>query len=236
MYGKELYLRSPRYRLQREILRIPGLIGYWPLNEPSGATVIRNYAPATRGLLDGTPATTTIGQPGSKGRTCSFDGADSVITVPHNDVLNITNAITVGAIVNFAGYGEGNLGRIIDKGTNYIFNVDSNSSGRFRLTPDNGTTQYFSANGSLPSTDQNTWVFLLATYDRVNFNLYRNGVNVGTGASTQAFTANTDNLTIGNNAAVTRSFNGKLQHVFLIKGKAVTANEGVELARIGGFA
>lgn len=92
---------SNRYRLQRAIKRLPGLVAYYPLNEIEGSAA-RNYAPATRGALDGVTTGATVGQPGRAGRAYGLDGVNDDIRLGRIDQV-------FSSVLNSGAYGVGLL-------------------------------------------------------------------------------------------------------------------------------
>lgn len=122
----------------------PGLLGFWPLTEGTGATVVNATGPG-----DGTVSGATWFQLDGEGVSVTslrFDGTDDAVIVPHDDALNgfpltltawIKTAQGVGenGIVSkystaaFAGYNllvaDGHLQAwYVKDGGNYVFRLD----------------------------------------------------------------------------------------------------------------
>src|SRR6188768_557077 len=78
--------KSRLTRLSQSIRLIPGLVAYYPLNEPSG-NIAYNRAPATVGTYDATVSGPTQNAAGKYGPAYSFDGVNDIITdsldLPH---------------------------------------------------------------------------------------------------------------------------------------------------------
>ncbi|XP_035663462.1 collagen alpha-1(II) chain-like [Branchiostoma floridae] len=158
---------------------LPGLVGYWPLNEEHGARDVSGYG------NDGVTFSTGVseGPGGQTGGAMYFHGvAGSRVEFPNNGALDARSYITLqawiypqetgeGPIFNYQPAGSTGWGVhfwITGGGNNlYITFVNRNSQARDPLQQ-SGITQ-------------NEWQFVTATYHRTSGvqKLYRNAVEIG---------------------------------------------------------
>jgi hypothetical protein len=147
------------------------------------------------------------------GGAISLDGVDDVINFGTTSIMNLTSGLTLEVWFNITSFGGGNFGRLFDRdqGTNtgYIFFVDNTIS--------NGTNALrYVSNGVGSSVNNivslNTWVCGLVTHIGTTVNIYTNGVfrGISTHPSMGNPSGGVTNLTVGNNAANNRQFNGKI--------------------------
>ena len=171
------------------------------------------------------------------GATASdFNATTSIVTITQQVAIN-SNVFTFGCWTYREGSGEGTIGRIVDKravggwtvyvgdaNTNYSFDADwSTTDGDWDI--------------ALPAL--NTWVHFAVSYDfgatTNDPTFYFDGVEQtetedATPVGTEANGA--DDLTIGNLAAATRTWDGKLADCFFYN-HILTANEIKQIMRFG---
>lgn len=152
---------------------------------------------------------TSLGATTLKHRATSvtFDGADSKIDC--GSQIAGTGNITLLAWLNAVGYGEGNLGRIVDNGK---FWVHVNSTNTLLNVSSDGSTEAASASASIPTA---TEIFIAVTRTSTGVvNIYKNGALSGTADQASGTPANgSTNLIVGNNNAASATFDGTLSHV-----------------------
>jgi hypothetical protein len=101
----------------------------WLLNETSGTTVADSA-----GGHDGTSRNAALGQPGEEGTSYGFNGADSVVRVPHSDDLNPgTSDFSFGAWVNFTSLPPEPTWDVVRKG------ISGDDGGYYKLELFTGT-------------------------------------------------------------------------------------------------
>jgi len=173
-----------------------GLVAYWKLDEMSPSDVVvdssgRGHSGmSVNGPL---PSTSTPPIPSSGGASRSFDGVSQYIVIPQNPEMNFSGPATLAAWVNIAA---------TTAGCHYFV-----SHGYCQIPPGEialrlgapgcgpGTLDHYWAVGSwlsaehsaiapLSSLDYNVWVHIAGTYDGQAWHLYKNGVEIGTQAST----------------------------------------------------
>lgn len=183
-----------------------GLLAYYKCDNGAGTT-LTNTAAGTNGTLQG--GATWVASPVQYGANAmSFDGTNDFISIPDNNTLDITTAITLEAWV----YATKNTG---------VQNVISKSSsgannGYIFPRTDNGWTQvvaylhiaggWRTLSAAYPSL--NAWHHLAATYDGSMIRLYINGVEAASQARTGAITANANVLALGNQTGYSEYFGG----------------------------
>ena len=186
-----------------------GLVAYYRMNEGSGGTTV-NSATATTGidgvLLNSPSWTASPVQFGAN--ALSFDGTNDNISIPDNNTLDISAAITLEAWC----YATKNTGvqNVISKSSN-----TANNGYIFPRT-DNGWSSaviYFHIAGgwrtlSAPYPSLNAWHHLAATYDGSSIKLYINGVLSASMPQTGTITTNGNPLVLGNQTGFAEYFGG----------------------------
>lgn len=154
---------------------------YYPLNETSGTTAYDYYSGAYNGTYENGPMLGVPGATENTGTAVTFDGSTQYVLIGNPAGLNITNQITFEAWI----YPTATDGDRDVFGKGYTF---SPSAGEMTLRIENGVYEAgvwngnnYNASYAMPPGDLNTWVYLVGTYDGTQWNLYRNGVLVGTG-------------------------------------------------------
>jgi hypothetical protein len=209
----------------------PSLVGYWSFNEGKGTIINDQSGNNNNGTLylgsSGNTDPSKAWSPGISGTALSFDGVDDRVLVPRSDSLE-PSKITIIAWIYPLAYST-TYPRIVDK-------VATNGGYLLLLNPSPSNTIEFawrdsSGNqNSLYSTitySINKWTFLAAVFDGNTGYLYIDGVLNNTKISTITFSPGTANLTIGNNASLTRPFNGLIDEV-RIYNRALSEQEILE--------
>ena len=186
-----------------------GLLAYYRMNEGNGTTTV-NSATATTGI-DGTLLNSpswTASPVQFSANALSFDGTNDNISIPDNNTLDISAAITLEAWC----YATKNTGiqNVISKSSN------SANNGYIFPRTDNGWSSviiYFHIAGgfrtlSAPYPSLNAWHHLAATYDGASIKLYINGVLSANMAQTGAITTNGNPLALGNQTGFAEYFGG----------------------------
>ena len=185
-----------------------GLVAYYRMNEGSGTTTVNSAASTgiDGTLINGPAWTASPVQFGTN--ALSFDGADDNITVPDDNTLDISAAITLEAWC----YATKN------SGIQNVISKSSNSANNGYIFPrtDNGWSSviiYFHIAGgfrtlSAPYPSLNAWHHLAATYDGASIKLYINGALAASMAQTGAITTNGNPLALGNQTGFSEYFGG----------------------------
>lgn len=217
-----------------------GLVGFWTMDgkDISGATVADKSGQGNNGTISGaTPAIGKVGQ-GLK-----FDGVDDLVDTGSATSLDNLGPLTFSLWTNHKGYGESGLGYMLSKNgdfaSGFVFgNRVTNSNVEFGVSY--STTDLFvQAVDVLTSSHFNTWNHWVVTWDGTtesdNVHIYKNGVDVTTNRTDGVGSRQSDasnNLLIGNNAGMSRTFDGKLDEV-RVYNRALSADEVKQLYRMG---
>ncbi len=157
------------------------------------------------------------GATGKYSNSLDFDGSDDVVTVTNTSRIDLNEALTQGltwsAWVNPDSDGEGDAGRIFDKGTNTYCRTGNESGGRVDLICrlDLTTDADFTVSSAIP-TGQWSHVALAWSNDSDDeVTVWVNG-RANTSSATFAGDPATDtsNLFIGNNSAGSATFDGRI--------------------------
>lgn len=197
-----------------------GLVGEWTFSENSGPVTSDTSTQANFAAL----SDETMWTDGA----VDFSGSQTYLRCPAGSSLNLTGSLTMSAWINPRSYGEGNYGRIIDKG------VGSAARGfTFML---NGTAKAPSylvygaaiASGTANSVPLNTWTHVAIVHDPAagTAEFYVNGQPAGSAAYTRAnVDTATDPLYIGiRGYTMDRSFDGQIDGVRMYN-RAITPAE-----------
>jgi hypothetical protein len=182
-------------------------VGYWPMNDPA-VTVPASFPVAVNIGSLGSAANGTnywgalAGQsgPGYAGfgaadKAVFFDGDNGYFQINDTPGIHITNTITMTAWIKPT---EQDFFRdIIEHGFDPVTSAEtflriSRSGGAdgtgdgnyYEVGSTDGSSYYDSALFPIPTGDIGNWVFLAGTYDGTNWNLYRNGLLVGSAPAT----------------------------------------------------
>jgi len=205
-----------------------GLIGYWKLDENNDndraidSSGYANHGTASGFGAGGGPSSTVSSLINfSNPQSLEFDGADDIVTIPDNDILDGLGPLTFAAWINPQTMGEGDNGRIIGKynGTTQFrpdFRVDINNRLLFRY---DGTTnlQRVTSNNTITT---NQWQHVAVTWNggtgSAGVHIYVNGVEQSYSSSSDGSGLNDGtafNYYIGNNNTAERTFDGHIDEV-----------------------
>ncbi len=182
------------------------LLRYFKMDDNAASKVVRDYTHTENGTsVRNTSAMTAVGMVGS---SLTFDGADDEIDTG-SDMIK-TTAITFCAWLFPKGWGEQNVGKIIENGKFSLLFKDTNASILF--SSNNFGTTSTSANNSI---SLNSWQFVVIT--RLvdgTANFWINGIRSGTSDQNSGAPAlGTNNVIIGNNNAGARAFDGMVDEL-----------------------
>ncbi len=206
---------------------IPGLRGYWKLDEGTGTTAADSSGNGNAGTLQG-GVTWTTGPNGSP--ALQFDGTSGYVSIGNPSILNITGQITVSAWIQIQATG-GNR-NIVEHG----YSTSPNGEVFLRLNGSNyqfgtwnGSTYYVST--AIPSGDVGSWVHLAGVYDGTAWRLYRNGVLLASQTASVGALAVNANWEIGASAVSSdrRFFKGGIDDVHIYN-TGLTAAQVADLA------
>ena len=207
----------------------PNLVGYWPMEEGSGTSILDASGSGNNGALTGSPTWVA----GQRGRfALLLNGSTQYALVPDAASLDLTTAITLAAWIRPAGSSAATQ-YLVKKATingTGGYELSLSSAGkvfvRFNQTT-SGDTFRINSTTSYPLSGT-AWMHVAATYDGATIRLYVNGVQEGMLAATIAIAQNNLPLGIGAQSDGGTKFNGALDEV-RVYGRALSAAEIVEL-------
>lgn len=175
-----------------------------------------------------------------------FDAVDDLVSCGSAASLTNLATFTIESFVNPKSIGEGNAGRIVDKGSSFIFVTIAQNTIKFQANHSGASNLHRTANNDAIAL--NTWnhvvcTFSGATITAANYRLYVNGSETSYQASTNgagSILSNVgSNLTVGQIAGLTtRTFDGSIG-LFRLYNRALSAEEvrlryGHTVVRFGG--
>lgn len=227
-------------RMQREMMRIPGLLAYYPFNEASGDAI--NRAPGSFGTFNGTVSGATQGATGLINTAYSFDGINDVVSTPEREYTS-TSRLSLVALVNPSSLATFHTIMAKRSGSSASFQVrlggTVSGNGNLIFTWTAATVFQNYENG--PQFSTSTWALLGINFDWNSpgtVSYYKNGTKTTATRTAGTATAPDDPnvaLTIGDRADNTHVYAGLMQHVAIFSSN-LTDNQHLRLARIAGLA
>ncbi|MFA6255005.1 MAG: LamG domain-containing protein [Patescibacteria group bacterium] len=201
----------------------PGLVAYYRFDEGSGNTatdkIIQN-----NGTIYGAQWTDNA----ISGKALNFVGANNYVEVPHHDVLNLTDVITISVWIklNKTVAEQTYQYMIVNKsnwtgkdGFQLVFNKPYSNNLIFRILYEN---TFKDAAWDASSLKKNIWYHLVGTYDKKFIKLFVDGQLKAIVSLSKPIDITTNKLYIGNPGA--DYFNGSIDEV-KIYGKTLTDDE-----------
>ena len=210
-----------------------GLVGWWKLDETSGAAIDSSKF-GNNGTSNGTTYNTNC----VRNNCRSFNGSTDSITASDNAALDPTQAITLSVWVKRNRTGAREI--FFDKGT---FNGSNDGQYWVEFQGDD-TVRFLIYLGSSFSTDQvitassfnktGVWYHIVATYDRITMRTYVNGVaDANTTAETDSIRSTALEFCLGNRGGSHDiPLNGYLDDVRMYN-RALTPQEVLDLYNQG---
>ena len=143
------------------------------------------------------------------GYCLNFDGSTNRVTVPDNNILDLTTTATIEAW--FKPASTGTPQRIVCKGNSSGYELFISSGGNisFRI---NFNDTYRVTSSTTVTTG--SWIYAAGTYDGTTMKLFVNGVQEGGNVSGTTITQNTAVLSIGSQSnGIDAFFNGAIDEV-----------------------
>jgi hypothetical protein len=191
------------------VAALPGLIGYWTLDEGQGKTARDASGNGLDGTLNGNPKWVA----GQLGGALDFDGSDDFVDIPHDPRLSLTDAITIAAWTNMRATASGEMA-IVSKGGWGANDLP------YELTETPGDVifwQFYNDSGrdtcSPTSPPVGEWHHIAATYDGKIFKCYVDGKLGEEWAYAGKMPKNTASVTIGRRSRGGTMFNGMIDDV-----------------------
>ncbi|MGI6457578.1 MAG: FG-GAP-like repeat-containing protein [bacterium] len=174
---------------------LPGLAGYWAMNEGSGSVTSDQSGQGYTGQLNNGPAWVT----GYSGKALSFDGFDDYVNVGPLDLSGKAMTITAWFKADRFDHLSFQDARIISKAEGifddhhyWMVSTVFTSNGprlRFRLkTNDSSSTAVLIASSG--TLQEGAWTHVAAVYDGSHMILYKDGVEVGRQAKSGSIAVN----------------------------------------------
>jgi len=237
---------DPSNQLFSEIVNLPGLRAYYPLNEDSGNAI--NRAPATYGSFNGTVSGALQGQAGQVGKSYDLDGSDDFINCNSTAILPAnTEACSIFAIIksNNTDAIQNIIGNKRDSTTlGWHLKISTNNRLEFGFYTGSlfseGTNRSWGDTEELGVADD-TWVFVGVTFDGFTAKFYvddtefvretlENQVNISENTA--------QNVRIGHRQAAgvgEEFFDGGIQHVG-VTNTVLSTSQMLRLCQLRGFA
>jgi hypothetical protein len=193
-----------------EISTVVGaLVAAYGFNESSGTTVSDSSGKGNHGTLLNATRTT-----GKFGRALSFNGSNSLVTIPDKSSLDLTKGMTLSAwvypTVDLSGW-KSLIAKERTGGFAYSLHANSDAN-----RPNNavhiGTSYQHLKSGN--KVAKNKWTHIAATYDGATQRLFVNGVQVGSRSQTGSLSVTANPLRIGGDTVLAgRYFKGLIDDV-----------------------
>src|SRR5690349_17391157 len=183
-----------------------GLVGAYAFDEGTGTTVGDASGAGNNGTITGATWTPS----GRNGGALSFNGSNSLVTIPNAASLQLSGAMTVEAWVNPSTVAS--AWRDIIYKANDIIYLEASSTNAMK--PVIGAT-FSGASESYGAAAlvANTWTHLAATYDGTALRLYVNGVQASSVARTGNLATSTSPVQIGGDSLYGQYFQGLIDDV-----------------------
>ena len=197
----------------QNVATAPGLVAAFGFDEGNGAT-LTDRTGSNHGTITGAAWTT-----GKYGSALSFNGVNTLVTIPDSPSLHLTNGVTVEAWVKPASTNTGWRDIVYRADDNYMLDLNG-------LTVYGGVTVSGSASliSSAANIPVNVWSHLAMTYDASTLKVYVNGVLSDSMARTGNISASTSPLTIGGDLVYGQFFHGAIDEV-RVYNRALTQTE-----------
>ena len=206
------------------------LVGWWRMDAYNSTGIYDNSTYNNFGTFNGGLSTSNI-TTGIRGQALKFDGSNDYINITNNENLNLSNEITVSAWVK-------NLGDNGASAYRYIVSKDNSNVGfgrswflgiiegvpnkfYFRLYNSAGTDVAISNY----SVDNDTWYYVVGTYNNSKMTLYVNGQVSSSASQTGGiFRSNSSVQISGGYLPTSNIWNGSIDDVMIFN-RALSAQE-----------
>jgi len=204
-------------------------VGWWKMDEATGATV-RDYSVNAN---NGTP-TGTASVDGKIGKALSFDGADDYVDCgnPNLDWNNISFTVEAWAKLNSGSVSGGIVGNRFGAGATNWWTLGVEGAGELVVETGPGESVVYMRTGVFPAGLG--WKHYVAVKSGTNFQIFIDGVSKGTGTITGNVGGTTNELRIGRWFAANQIWNGLIDDV-RIYNYARTADQIASDYRAGAY-
>ena len=184
-----------------------GLVAAYSFDEGTGTTVTDKSGLGNNGTIVNASWSTA----GKYGSALSFNGTNSMVTIPDSASLHLTTGMTMEAWVKPTKIASVWQDVIYKGNDNYYLEATSPSSGM-----PGGAVKLASATASSYAASgltANAWTHLALTYDGSTVKLYVGGALVSSKAQSGSLTTSTNALQIGGDSIYGEYFNGTIDEV-----------------------
>jgi hypothetical protein len=142
------------------------------------------------------------------GSALQFDGSNDYVNAGNSNSLNISNYITIGALVKINAISSG---QVLRKEHSYFLRINGDGLGRFTLWND---TSYYDLY-TTAALSANRWYYLVGTYNGSHSKFYVNGILNNTAIQSGSIRRTSNILFIGSYAGSGEFFNGIIDSIRL---------------------
>lgn len=196
-----------------------GLIGYWKLDEGTGAVAGDSSGNNNNGTLQNGPTWVY----GKYGKALSFDGVNDYVEVTQSSSLDIANSVSVTAWVYPRAFPASGI--ILSR---WYDGTEPDRGIVLHLMPGSYHFGVIDDNNHLYvpfSFEINKWYYLAATWNGSVSRAYVNGIEIGNRSTSGSFTNQNLNLGIGSDInPINSHFNGTIDEV-MIYNRALSEEE-----------
>ena len=204
---------------------LPGLVGAWGFDEPSGTAAFDTSGSGNGGTIAGAARTAD----GRFGGALSFDGSGDMVTVADANSLDLVSGMTLEAWVNPTALGSSWRTVVLkEQPGNLAYALYANDG---EGHPTGHVAVPFDSRATGPQLPANTWSHLAATYDGASLRLYVDGVEVANSLVFGAITASSGALRIGGNTVWAEWFAGLIDEVRVYDRALSAAEISADMAR-----
>ena len=211
------------------ITTVPGLVGYWKLDEGSGTQLKDSSGWGNPANITGSPSWVPV----ATGLAMTFNGSTHGV-VSDQANLNATTALSLAAWVKPNQLATQD---VISRATfgsfdGYALSLGSNGKAFVQFNQASVGDAFKLESSSSYPTSGNTWMHVAATYDGTTMRLYINGVQESSASGPAAIAASALSIGIGGQSNGSRRFRGDMDDV-RVYNRALTPAEVATLAGNG---
>lgn len=181
---------------------------YYKFDEGYGS--ISNNSSSSQLSLPANTSNVSWSNEGKIGNCLSFDGDVNSVSATNNNILNITEDLSISAWIKPTSFGENNLGRIFE-------HISGQNGYSFMLNGSNNRLRFSAGSTNIDSSANvislNTWQHVMVVRNGTTITFYVNGKPSGTGTLTTISSAAGTTSYIGNNAAGAVGFAGLIDEL-----------------------
>ncbi len=184
-------------------LRDRGLVGYWPLDEGTGTTAYDRSGNNNNGTLVNNPTWQTSTNC-KRGSCLSFDGSTNYINIGNQGIYNLTNGVSIVALVKTAGVGPVT---VIRRANQYMIRITVSKGWGW-----SGSGTNVAGTSTVSNSQWHQMVFTASKADGTQ-KLYVDGVLEGQNTDVGLASFPSDSLYIGSTTGNMEYFGGLLDDI-----------------------